>query len=99
GVWIEARDVALDWSPHEILFGAVSIDAAVANSVAIARRPDLLAPRPSRRARFDVHIDALRVETITLAEDVVGAPAAFDADFAMDMRDMKLRSFDATLRR
>jgi translocation and assembly module TamB len=99
GIWIEARDIALDWSPQNILFGAVRINAVSAHSVAITRRPALLAPRPSGRVRFDVRIDALRAETITLAEDVIGAPAVFAADLAMDLRDKELRALDADLRR
>ena len=64
GVWIEAHDVALDWRPLDILFGAVRLDRAHAD---VDRRacasPPLLEPRPPSGAHFDVRIGDLRVDT------------------------------------
>jgi translocation and assembly module TamB len=99
GVWIEARDVALSWSPQNILFGGVRLHAATANSIAIARQPILLEHRPSAGADFDVRIDQIHVDRIMLAEAVVGQAAEFSADFALDLRDMDVRTIELTLRR
>ncbi len=99
GVWLEAHDLTLDWSPQDIFFGAVRLHAASANSIAIARQPRLLERRPSAGATFDIRIDALHVERITLAEPVVGAAAEFTADFALDLRNENVRAIDLTLRR
>ncbi len=99
GVWLEAHDVALDWSPQDILFGAVRLHATSANSIAITRQPTLLEQRPSSGATFDVVIDQLHIERLTLAEPVVGQAAEFSADLAIDLRDDTLRSLDLTLRR
>jgi translocation and assembly module TamB len=45
GVWLEAHDVALDWSPQDVLFGTVRLHVARANSIAIARRQHCSTPR------------------------------------------------------
>ncbi|MEQ1492349.1 MAG: hypothetical protein ABL932_17535, partial [Terricaulis sp.] len=99
GIWFEAHDVGLDWSPQDVLFGAVRLNAVSANSVAIARNPTLLPAKPPTGRSFDVFIDALHIETIMLAEPVVGAAAQFRSDASMDLRDGALESLDLTLRR
>ncbi len=99
GVWIEAHDVALSWSPQDILFGGVRLHAATASSIAVARQPILLEHRPSAGADFDVRLEQIHVDRIMLAEPVVGQAAEFSADFALDLQDMELRSIDLTLRR
>ncbi|MGE0533023.1 MAG: translocation/assembly module TamB domain-containing protein [Hyphomonadaceae bacterium] len=99
GIWLEAHDVALDWSPQDILFGTVRLHAASANAIAITRQPTLLEHRPSSGATFDVIISELHVERLTLAEAVVGNASEFSADLALDLRDDELRALDLTLRR
>ncbi|MEZ5959757.1 MAG: translocation/assembly module TamB domain-containing protein [Hyphomonadaceae bacterium] len=99
GVWLEAHDVALDWAPQDILFGTVRLNAASANSIAIARQPLLLERRPSTGTTFDVIISELHVEQLTLAEPVVGNASEFSADLALDLRDDDLMALDLTLRR
>ncbi|WP_228126569.1 translocation/assembly module TamB domain-containing protein [Candidatus Viadribacter manganicus] len=99
GLWLEAHDVALEWSPQDILFGTVRLNAARANSIAIARQPTLLAPRRATGAGFDVAIDQLHIERLTLAEPVVGHAAVFTTDLALNLRDETLQTIDLTLRR
>ena len=99
GVWLEAHDLALDWSPQDIFFGAVRLNAASANSIAILRQPTLLEHRPSSGTTFDVIISQLHVERLTLAEPVVGTAAEFDADLVLDLRDDTLHALDLTLHR
>ena len=99
GVWIEAHDVALNWNPHEILFGQVQLNRARANSIVMHRQPHLLAPRPPQGASFDVRISDIQVETIELDEAAFGTAARFTADFAMDLRNKQIDSFALGLRR
>jgi translocation and assembly module TamB len=99
GVWLEAHDVALDWAPQDLLFGTVRLNAARANSIAIARQPTLLERRPPADMSLDVRIGQVRVDHILLAEPVVGARAEFAAGFALDLRDEELRSVELTLQR
>jgi translocation and assembly module TamB len=99
GVWIEARDVALDWRPQEIPFGGVRIERVRAASVAILRQPTLLEARPPGRADLDVRIDDLHVDALSLTQDVVGVEARFSADFGLDLRNRTLHRFEAALQR
>ncbi|HJS80212.1 MAG TPA: translocation/assembly module TamB domain-containing protein [Vitreimonas sp.] len=99
GVWIEAYDVALNWRPQDLPFGAVRINGARANHVVIGRRPTLFERRPSSDVRFDVRIADLHVDRITLDDAVVGQAAQFTADFALDYRDRELLGLEAELRR
>src|SRR5258706_4920362 len=71
GVWFEARDVALDWRPQEILFGVVAIKSAHARSVVIHRQPTLSAPQPPSGANMDVRLDNVRVDQLDIAEQTL----------------------------
>lgn len=99
GVWIEARDVALDWRPQDVAFGAVRLNAARAGSVTILRQPTLLEKRPSSGASFDVRIEALRIDTLTIEEPAFGQAATFSAAFSLDYRDRSLDGLELDLRR
>jgi translocation and assembly module TamB len=99
GVWIEAYDVELDWRPQSLPYGALRIDAARADRIVISRQPRLLEERPSSGVSFDVRIDDLDVERITVDEAVLGEAAEFAAKLALDYRDEQLLGLDAELRR
>jgi translocation and assembly module TamB len=99
GVWIEAREVALDWSPQDLIFGRVRLRAASADSVAVSRQPTLLDRRPPRGESPDVRIDQLRVERLTLDTPAVGIAAEFAAELALDVNDDALRAIDLELQR
>jgi translocation and assembly module TamB len=99
GIWIEVRDVALDWRPHYILAGGVRLNDVRAASIVIHRQPTLLPARPPSGASFDIRIGALHVDAIDLAEPVVGAAAAFTADLALTIDSKALEHFDFTLTR
>src|SRR5512145_1863649 len=47
GVWLDARNIAVNWRPQDILAGAVRVDSASAASIAVLRQPKLLERRPS----------------------------------------------------
>ena len=99
GVWLEAHDVALDWRPLDVIFGAIHLNSAHANAIVMHRQPMLLAPNPAAKRSFDVQIDALRVDSIDIAEAAYGLAASFTADLSLDLRDKTLRMLDLTLRR
>jgi translocation and assembly module TamB len=99
GVWFEATDVELDWRPQDLMFGAVRLSAARANSIVVSRRPTLLERRPSSGADFDIHLDGIHVERIDVAEATFGEAAQLTADFALHIQDERLQGLEATLRR
>jgi translocation and assembly module TamB len=99
GVWIEARDVTLQWRPQDIAFGAVRLDAARASSITIFRQPVLLEQRPSSGVSFDVRIGDLDIDTLNIEEAVLGQAATFTAAFSLDYRDQSLDGLELDLRR
>lgn len=99
GIWIEAHDVALSWSPQALLFGGVRLNAASAASITVSRQPILLENRPSSGADFDVRIDRVQVGRLLIAEPVVGEAAEFSGALALDFQNARLDTFDLTLRR
>lgn len=99
GVWLEARSIAVNWRPQDILMGAVRIDAASAASIAVLRQPTLLERRPSSDIDFDVRISDLGVDAITLSEAVLGQAATFTARFSLDVREQSLQGLQLNLQR
>ncbi|MEZ5973152.1 MAG: translocation/assembly module TamB domain-containing protein [Hyphomonadaceae bacterium] len=99
GVWLEAHNVDLNWSPLEMLFGKVRLRAARADSIAVARQPALLDPQPSSGKSFDIDIDGLEIEHLLLAEPVIGQAAEFSAQLSLDIRDETLRGVDLVVHR
>ncbi len=99
GVWFEAENVALDWRPFGLLFGAVQLDAAEVETVRILRQPALSEPRPSSGSSFDVRIGQLRIGALQIQETVYGEAAQFNAALALDLSGSDLRLLDLELRR
>ena len=99
GVWIDAYDVAIDWRPQALPLGAVRIDAASAAHIVIGRQPSLLEARPPSDVTFDIRLDALDAQRITLNQAVFGEAAQFTAALALNVRDEELLGLDAELRR
>lgn len=99
GVWLEAHDVALNWRPQDILFGAVRVHAGSAASIAVLRQPTLLEKRPSGNLSFDVFLDDIQVEAITLNEAVFGQSAAFTGSLSAAIEDESLEGLGIELLR
>ena len=99
GVWIEANDVALAWSPQDILGGTVRLRAVDAAGIIVHRQPTLAAPRPPSGASFDIDIAALNVDRIEITEPVIGERADFTLDLALQLEDKALQGLDLTLQR
>jgi len=99
GVWLEARDVALDWRPQDIMFGAVRIDSGHAASINVLRQPRLLEKRPPSGTTFDIFLGDVRADEITLQEAVFGETATFTGAFALAIDDESLEALGVELRR
>ncbi|MGE0741653.1 MAG: translocation/assembly module TamB domain-containing protein [Hyphomonadaceae bacterium] len=99
GVWLEAHNLVLDWRPQSLAFGAVRLDRAHADRITLLRQPTLLERRPSSGADFDVRIGALDIDTIDIAEPVLGESATLSAAFFLDISDGELNGLNLDLRR
>ncbi|MBC7768643.1 MAG: translocation/assembly module TamB domain-containing protein [Phycisphaerales bacterium] len=99
GVWLEASDVALDWRPQDILFGAMRIQTGRAASINVLRQPRLLERRPPSGATIDVFIGDLQIDEITLQEAVFGQAATFTGALALDIESESLEALAVELRR
>ncbi len=99
GLWLQAENLALSWRPLDIAFGAVRLEHASAERIEILRRPALSRPRPVGNINLDVQIGDIRIETLALAEPVVGAAATFAASFSLDVSGQELRALELELAR
>lgn len=99
GVWLEARNVALNWRPQDIAFGAVRIDTANAESIRMLRRPTLLERRPSTGTMFDVFIGELQVSEVEIEEPAFGEAASFTLSGAFALEDKSLEGLTIDLAR
>jgi len=87
GPWLQIDDVEIDWSRAQLLLGRVNIARLAAGRIAVLRRPEPPdrpgLPVPTAEATpfelpelpVSVRLNALEVERISLAEDVVGQSA------------------------
>lgn len=99
GVWLEAHNVALDWRPQDILFGAVRIRAGHVESLTILRQPRLLEKRPSSGAGIDVFLGDIRVNEIDVQEAAFGQVATFSAQLALELEDKSINALAVDVRR
>ena len=98
GVWVEARDVSLDWRPFD-LFNGVRIDSAHAASISVLRQPILTERKPPTGASVDAYIEGVRVDDLHLAEAVLGEEAHFALSLGLSVEDKGLSKLDLGLRR
>jgi translocation and assembly module TamB len=87
GLWLEASDVQLAWSPLRLLSGEVVIERVVAEEIDILRQPILSAPKPPSGGSIDVDLASLQVARLQLAEPLAGEAAAFRMDGALNAAD------------
>jgi translocation and assembly module TamB len=99
GVWIEARDLELDWRPQDILFGAVTIDRARAGRIDVFRQPRLLERRPPGSLSFDVTLADTTIAELNVREEVVGAAGLFSVDLSLTVNNKSLSAIDLDLQR
>ena len=97
GIWIEADDVALDWRPQALFGGAVWLDNVHAGAVRVLRKP-VLTERRRGDTSFDVHISALEIGALDLAEPVAGEAARFVATLRLSVQEETLDLLDLSSR-
>lgn len=83
GVWLAARDIALDWSPFALIGGRLDIDRLHASAIEIQRRP-LPGPPSADQSDEDgsalllrIDIAAVSVERLTLGPALAGETATW----------------------
>ncbi|MFT3728703.1 MAG: translocation/assembly module TamB domain-containing protein [Terricaulis sp.] len=99
GVWLSANDASAAWRPLDLLFGAVRLDRVHATALSIVRQPTLSTDHPSAGGTPDIHIGALRIDKIDIAEPVLGQAAQFNAHLALDYVHDALENLDVALQR
>jgi translocation and assembly module TamB len=99
GVWLTADDAAATWQPLDLLFGMVTLDTVHARALNIARQPTLLPEQPSSGANIDVHIGALTLDSIGLAEPMLGQAATFNARLSLDYKGGNIDGLDLAVQR
>jgi translocation and assembly module TamB len=79
GVWLRARDVRLEWTPTALFVGELEVRSIGVRLVDVLRAPKLAMQEETNDKGPDVGIrlDELKVETLRLAEPVLGIEANY----------------------
>ncbi len=83
GVWLDARDVALDWQPLELLERRVHLTHASADSVALLHQPTLGGGKGGQAA-VSVKIDEVRAR-VEMAEAFAARRGVYDLTGSLDL--------------
>jgi translocation and assembly module TamB len=85
GVWLVARDVALNWRPGDLLARRVHIGTARIASLTLLHRPSIAAHAPSGgKAPFSVQIDGVRAR-IEMTPEFALRRGVYDLSGALDL--------------
>ena len=82
GIWLEANDVRLKWSPRALLSRKVELNLASAGDISISRRPQTGTSESAGGGGWSVELDDLYIGKLALAEGVAGPAAAFSVSGA-----------------
>jgi translocation and assembly module TamB len=66
GIWLDARDIRVRWSPSDLLGQSVHFDHVAARTVTVLRRPILSPARPPKPRTVSIRIDDLHARLVTL---------------------------------
>jgi translocation and assembly module TamB len=84
GAWLVVQDLALDWSPLDLLHGDAHVDRLAAGDIAVARLPQSSSAASSSGGGFSlpvrVDIDKLAVGRVSVAAPVAGTAALLSID-------------------
>ncbi len=86
GVWLEARNLRLRWSPVALLTGQVRIDEVMVPDAVALRTPELNAPPRSRGLRLSLSASHITVQSLRIAEEAAGVDARISISAALDVR-------------
>jgi len=74
GVWLTANDVALDWSPIDLLWNKVKAEHATARRIDVLRRP--VEDRTSKSSDLHIQVDALGIDRLNVSAAVAWRAAS-----------------------
>ncbi len=79
GIWLDARNLNIDWSPMALLSRKVRLDLARAETIEVLRRPVLSEPGPkqSSSGSWSVSLSEVGIGELKLAQGVAGPASAF----------------------
>ncbi len=93
GVWVEASDAELEWSPLSALFGYLKIKQVVIDDFAVSRRPELApaSSRPQTSSSFfkRYEIANLGVANLAISEGVAGPLQSYVLEAQLDARPQR----------
>jgi translocation and assembly module TamB len=102
GVWLTAKKIELDWTPHIYLTGRLQIERLHAASVDMERLPrSSSAAQPSRGEVSIPQIDVAQAsfDWVHLGAPLAGVPASLAASGTAHLRSVRDMRFDASARR
>lgn len=90
GVWVEASDTELEWSPLSALFGHLKVKQVGIDELAITRRPELApaSSRPQTSSSFFKRYEVanLEVSELVIPEGVAGPLQSYTLEAQLDAR-------------
>jgi len=95
GIWLELTDAVLDWNRSALLRGRVEINELTAGSITLTRLPQAEEGAPEPEASgfsipelpVAVNIGAIRADTVTLGETVIGEPVVLSLSGSAALAD------------
>ncbi|MBU1288104.1 MAG: translocation/assembly module TamB domain-containing protein [Alphaproteobacteria bacterium] len=82
GVWLEANDIRLNWTPRALLSRKVELKLASAGDISVLRRPQTTASESAGGGSWSVELEDLYIGKLSLAEGVAGPEATFSVSGA-----------------
>ncbi|MEH6409307.1 MAG: hypothetical protein V7741_02190, partial [Hyphomonas sp.] len=82
GIWLDARDVNLKWTPRALLSRTVDLNLASAEEISVLRRPTTSSSKNGGGNRWAIELDDLNIAKLSLSEGVAGPAAAFSVSGA-----------------
>ena len=88
GVWIEARDITVRWSPIALISRHVDLEQVSVNQVSVFRRPSRAQSEtsPDRSAPWTFSLGGATLREIEMSEAVAGLAAVLSADMSASTR-------------
>ena len=82
GEWLSIEDIAVSWSPLDLISGTLSIHVVTAKTLSVDRQPDLPSSEEENKASagipslpIDIRLSRFEILEINIAEPVVGQAA------------------------
>ncbi|HEX3912407.1 MAG TPA: translocation/assembly module TamB domain-containing protein [Steroidobacteraceae bacterium] len=101
GVWLTARNIALDWTPLSYLEGRLQIDRLHVGGIDMQRLPQSSSGSTSGRTASMPRIDVASavLDRVDLGAQLAGTPASLTANGSAHLRSVRDMLFDASARR